>query len=146
MDEVLQKLNLDHFIENFKEQKISPDIECKLSSQDLEILGITIHEQTRCYVARNCVFDKTKFTLSCPEIFHPKSVLQSWLDEDFTIAEIAKLLCVSESTVYRRMREYNLSKLAFTDISDQELDNKVNIKMFKIKKASFKSLFEDFAF
>ena len=57
MDEVLQKLNLDHFIENFKEQKISPDIECKLSSQDLEILGITIREQTRCYVAQNCVFD-----------------------------------------------------------------------------------------
>ena len=83
---------------------------------------------------------------SCPEIFHPKSVLQSWLDEDFTIAEIAKLLCVSESTVYRRMREYNLSKLAFTDICDQELDNQVNIKMFKIKKASFKGLFEDFAF
>ena len=41
MDEVLQKLNLDHFIENFKEQKISPDIVSKLSSQDLEILGIT---------------------------------------------------------------------------------------------------------
>ena len=40
MDEVLQKLNLDHFIENFKEQKIS-GIVCKLSSQDLEILGIT---------------------------------------------------------------------------------------------------------
>ena len=48
--------------------------------------------------------------------------------EDFTIAEIARLLCVSESTVYRRMREYNSSKLAFTDISDQELDHKVSIK------------------
>ena len=44
------------------------------------------------------------------------------------------------------MREYNLSKVPFTDISDQELDNKVNIKLFKVKKASFKGLFEDFAF
>ena len=103
------------------------------------------HEQTRCYVTQNCVFDirrkksnKTKFTLWCPKFFILKSVLQSWLDEDFTIAEIAKLLCVSESTVYRRMQEYNLSKLAFTDISDQELDDKVNIKMFKIQKGSFR--------
>ena len=61
--------------------------------------------------------NKTELRLWCP-----------WLDEDFTIAEIARLLCVSESTVYRRMREYNSSKLAFTDISDQELDDKVSIK------------------
>ena len=41
MDEVLRRLNLDHLVENFKEQKISPDIVCILSSQDLEILCIT---------------------------------------------------------------------------------------------------------
>ena len=141
MDEVLRKLNLDHFIENFKEQKISPDIVCKLSSQDLEILGITNKQDVMslriaCSINGSIYGKRSPIKLSshcgAPKFFIPKSVLQSWLDEDFTIAEIAKLLCVSESTVYRRMREYNLSKLAFTDISDQELDDKVNIKMFKI--------------
>ena len=112
MDEVLQKLNLDHFIENFKEQKISPDIVCKLSSQDLEILGITNKQDVMLLRIACSIYDerspiKLSSQLSCPETFHPKSVLQSWLDEDFTIAEIAKLLCVSESTVYRRMREVN---------------------------------------
>ena len=96
MDEVLQKLNLDHFIENFKEQKISGyRVQIVITRSG----NSGHHEQTRCYVAQNCVFDirrkksnKTKFTLSCPEIFHPKSVLQSWLDEDFTIAEIASCI------------------------------------------------------
>ena len=41
MDEVLRRLDLDHLVENFKEQKISPDIVWILSSQDLEILCIT---------------------------------------------------------------------------------------------------------
>ena len=133
MDEVLRRLNLDHFVENFKEQKISPDIVCKLSSQDLEILGITNKQDVMSLRIACSTYGErspTKLSSDCgaPKLFIPKSVLESWLDEDFTIAEIARLLCVSESTVYRRMREYNLSKLAFTDISDQELDDKVRIK------------------
>ena len=36
------------------------------------------------------------------------------------------MLSVSESTIYRRMRSYGLSKLDFSEISDQQLDNNVS--------------------
>ena len=44
------------------------------------------------------------------------------LDQDFTINEISKLLSVSESTIYRRMRQFGISKMEFSTITDQELD------------------------
>ena len=130
----MRKLHLDRFIDNFKEQKISPDIVGKLSLLDLETLGITNKQDVMLLRIACSTFGEknpTKLSSNCgaPKIFIPKSVLESWLDEDFTISEIARLLCVSESTVYRRMREYDLSKLAFTDISDQELDDKVSIEI-----------------
>ena len=53
MDEVLQKLNLDHFIENFKEQKISGyRVQIVITRSG----NSGHHEQTRFYVAQNCVF------------------------------------------------------------------------------------------
>lgn len=52
----------------------------------------------------------------------PKEVLQSYLMEDFTIAEVATMFSVSESTIYRWMRCYGLSKLNFSGISDDQLD------------------------
>ena len=132
MDEVLRKLNREHLINNFNEQKISPDIVCKLSLQELEMLGITNKQNVMSLRIACSTFSKGKpiklnSVCGAPKFFIPKGVLESWLDEDFTIAEISNLLGVSESTVYRRMREYELSKLEFTDISDQDLDNKVSI-------------------
>ena len=56
----------------------------------------------------------------------PKELLESFLQEDFLISEIATMLSVSESTIYRRMRSYGLSKHSFSDISDEELDVNVS--------------------
>ena len=55
----------------------------------------------------------------------PKEILESLLKEDFLIGEIAAMLFVSKSSIYRRMRRYGLSKLSFSDISDRELDVQV---------------------
>ena len=52
----------------------------------------------------------------------PKSVLEYHLKEGFKIKDIASMLSVSESIVYRRMRSYGLSALDFSDICDDELD------------------------
>ena len=100
------------------------------------------HKQTRCYIALRIACstfgekNPTKLSSNCgaPEFFIPKSVLESWLGEDFTISEIARLLCVSESTVYRRWQEYDLSKQSFTDISNQELDDKASIEINNFSK------------
>ena len=53
-------------------------------------------------------------------------MLENLLDEGFSINEISTLLSISESTVYRRMRTFGLSKLAFSEISDDDLDRAVN--------------------
>ena len=53
----------------------------------------------------------------------PKEVLESYLEEDFKISEIATMFSVSQSTIYRRMRFYGLSKFDFSDISDLQLDD-----------------------
>lgn len=131
MDEVLEKLKLGRFIDKFKEQKISPDIICKLSLQEFAMLGINNRQDIMALrIACSTYGEKPPAMLysfcGAPQFLIPKSVLECWLDEDFTITEISRLLSVSESTVYRRMREYGLSKLQFTDISDQDLDLQVS--------------------
>ena len=62
----------------------------------------------------------------CAKFEIPKELLESFLDEDFLISEIATMLSLSESTIYRRMRSYGLSKLDFSEITDQQLDNNVS--------------------
>ena len=42
MVDVLQKLSLPQFIPNFLEEKITPDIVCKLSSYEFRFLGIAV--------------------------------------------------------------------------------------------------------
>ena len=126
----MKKMKLDRLIANFKEQRISPDIVSKLSIHEFEMLGVNVREDIMALrIACSTYGGKTPAKLrsfcGAPRFFIPKRVLQCWLDEDFTIAEISRLLSVSESTVYRRMREYGLSKLNFTDISDQDLDKQV---------------------
>ena len=131
MDEVLEKLKLGRFIDKFTEQKISPDIICKLSLQEFAMLGINNRQDIMALrIACSTYGEKPPAMLysfcGAPQFLIPKSVLECWLDEDFTITEISRLLSVSESTVYRRLREYGLSKLQFTDISDQDLDLQVS--------------------
>lgn len=48
--------------------------------------------------------------------------MENLLGEDFSISTIAKKLSVSERTIYRRMREYDLSKRNFFEINDNKLD------------------------
>ena len=57
-----------------------------------------------------------------PSFNIPKSVLEYHLQEGFKIKDIASMLSMSESTVYRRMRSYELSAHDFSDICDDELD------------------------
>ena len=40
MDGILEKLNLGSCIHKFAEEKITPDIVCRLSAHDLEVLGL----------------------------------------------------------------------------------------------------------
>ena len=130
MDPVLKKLKLQYLTEKFQTEHITPDIVCKLSVQEMEMLGI--HSRSDMMSLR---IECTKFggeapkklegTCGAPIFFIPQSVLGDLLQEGFTIKEISWILAVSESTVYRRMRQYRLSKFEFTNISDKDLDAEV---------------------
>ena len=128
MSSVLRKLNLDNLISRFKE--VSPDIVCKLSLLELKELGLQSHSDIMALRIACVTFgaeQPSKIASACgpPTFDIPKSVLECYLEEDFTISEIASMMSVSESTIYRRMRLYGQSKLEFCDISDEELDHYV---------------------
>ena len=57
-----------------------------------------------------------EFVISKPD-------MENLLSIGFQIKEIAKLLSVSECSIYRRMRKFGLSKKEFTDIDYVDLMN-----------------------
>lgn len=59
-----------------------------------------------------------------PQFDIPCSVL-CYIEQNLKISEISKILFVSESTIYRKMKHYGLSKMEFLEISDNYLDNHV---------------------
>ena len=129
----LKKVGFSHVIANFTREKITPDIVLKLSLNDFQLLGITNRKiimelRVECsvfgsdapYKHPGDLGDALKFCI-------PKELMQDLVDEGFTVKEMSKLLNVSERTVYRRMSDYNIRKLDFSEISDEELESKVDI-------------------
>lgn len=127
MDSVLDKLNMGYLTETFENQKITPDLVSMLSSTDFRTLGIS----NTCDMVRlrnECVkYGPQKLTTErnqsgAPKFVVPRNALETLIESGFQISDIAKLLSISESTVYRRMRQYKISKREFTSISDNALD------------------------
>ena len=56
-----------------------------------------------------------------PHLDIPKSILSNLISDGFKISYIAKLLGVTERTIYRRMQQFNLYVENFSDISDDVL-------------------------
>lgn len=52
----------------------------------------------------------------------PKLILRKLIEEEFTVAEMSKICCVSEGTLFKRTSEYDLRASAFADISNAELE------------------------
>lgn len=123
-------MHLGRLIEKFESEKITPDIVSKLSLHELEILGVNSRSdmmalRVECSKYGQQAPRKSQGTCGAPIFLIPKCVLENFLEEGFTIKEMSMILSVSESTVYRRMSRYGLSKFEFADISDQELDLEV---------------------
>ena len=59
-----------------------------------------------------------------------KMQLEFYLSHNFSIPKISKMICVSVSTIKRRMHEFGLSsKQSYNDIEDKELDTAVRENM-----------------
>ena len=119
---ILQEMDLTELIPNFMEQKITPDIICRLTEQDFQCLGLTSRNKIMELRTACVTYGSYSPPQSERKFETPSDILESLLELDFTITEISNMLCVSESTVYRRMREYGLSKSDFSEISDAQLD------------------------
>ena len=127
MSSVLKKVNLGSLSGKFEREKITPDLVCKLSLQDLESLGVTSRSDVmalriECSTFGGRVPKKFQAICGAPSFSIPKCVLENLLEEGFTISEIATILSVSERTIYRRMSQFGFSKSEFADITDMELD------------------------
>jgi len=121
---VLRKLGLEKLSDRFIEEKISKDIICKLSLEDFRTLGLVDRHvimkiRTECirYGSKN-----SKKIQGTKKYVITKTQIQNLRDEGFTIHEICSILGVSERTIYRRMEEYAIEKISFSDITDNRLD------------------------
>lgn len=130
MAKILRKLHLETVQSKFEKEKITPDIVGKLCMAEFQMLGIS-NSSDMMMLRNECVkygcgkLAKVHVSLQsgAPEFNIPKITLVNLLESGFLISEVAKLLSVSERTIYRRMNKYGLSKMTFSSITDQELDN-----------------------
>ncbi|KAL3841724.1 hypothetical protein ACJMK2_019830 [Sinanodonta woodiana] len=124
---VLKKVGLEEYAGNFDKLKVSPDIVCFLSAQELHELGLSRKEEM-VKLRMECIkyganrLQRRSNKSGPPEFVIPKCILQNLIDDGFLISDIAKLLTVSESAVYRRMRQYHISKAEFSNMNDDKID------------------------
>ena len=125
MDGILTKLHLNRHIIRFHDEKITPDIVCKLSLYDMKCLGVSDrNEVMKLRIECNHYGNIQPPREACcgpPQFRISRTTLETLIEMGFMIQEIACLLSVSESTIYRRMRTFGLRKLQFTDIDDNLL-------------------------
>ena len=127
---ILEEMNLENLLEKFISEKITPGTVNLLSEKDLEKLGLNCQQQMairiKCSKYAN---EKIVKVWSCnggaPQFLIPCRVLESLLDEQFTVKSISCMLSVSERTIYRRMQDYGLESRKFSEINDFELDTEI---------------------
>ena len=126
---MLEKLGLCQFIPKFLEEKITPDIVCKLSSYEFRLLVIadssdimSLHVYSSKY--GKYTLQKLPSQSRALKFIIPKYMLENFLEEGFTVKEISGIICVAERTICRQVNECNLSKISFKNDSGTDLDRK----------------------
>ena len=96
-----------------------------LSEYEMKILGL--HKSDMMKLRNACILFgpgqllRSNHGCGPPHFDIPKSILSNFISDGFKISYIAKLLGVSERTIYRRMQQFNLYVENFSDISDDVL-------------------------
>ena len=108
---MLEELGLCQFIPKFLEEKITPDIACKLSTYEFRLLVIAdssdiISLHVYCskygrYTPQKLPSQSGALTFNIPQY-----MLENLLAEGFTVKEISAIICVPERTIYRQVNEY----------------------------------------
>ena len=105
MEEILKKLDLLAHSVRFVEEKISPDIVCKLSIEDFHNLGINDRNAIMSLRIACSTFGSytPKSGRHTNKFLIPKNFLENLIQEGFTVRGISAIAGVSERTIYRRM-------------------------------------------
>ena len=76
-----------------------------------------------------------------PKFQIPKSLLQFYLRQGFTTPQISDMIRVSESTVKRRLKVYDLKRdRMYSALTDDELDEKVNMVLADFPNTGYKRM------
>jgi hypothetical protein len=127
MSKILVKIGLVHVVGKFQKETISPEIVHMLSEYEMKILGLHKSDMMKLRNACNSILFgpgqllRSNYGCGPPHFDIPKSILSNFICDGFKISYIAKLLGVSERTIYRRMQQFNLYVENFSDISDDVL-------------------------
>lgn len=74
-----------------------------------------------------------------PKIVIEREKLKNLLDTHLPVSCIAKCLCVSRRTIYRRMQEFGLSvRGSYSTVTDQELDNIISVIKRQMPNAGYR--------
>lgn len=74
-----------------------------------------------------------------PKIVIEKEKLKNLLDTHLPVSCIAKFLCVSRRTIYRRMQEFGLFvRGSYSTVTDQELDNMISAIKSQMPNAGYR--------
>ena len=84
--------------------------------------------QTQCVQYENAKPDTSNLEGGPPVFIIPKETIESLIEIGLKLVQIANLLCVSESMVYRRMRQYRLSTVDFITSSNRVGNPYIHIK------------------
>ena len=125
--EILKKIDLSAHSVKFVKEKISPDIVCKLSKEDLHNVGVNDRNAIMSLRMACSTFGSYTPRRGCHtnKFVIPRIFLENFIQEGFTVREISAIAGVSERTIYRRMAEYDLKIRDFSRVSDNQLDLEV---------------------
>ena len=126
---MLEKLSLGQFVPKFLEEKITPDIVCKLSSYEFRLLVIAgssdmMSLHVYCSKYERYTPQKLPSQSGALKFNMPNFMLENFLEDGFEIKEISAIISVAERTIFRQVNEYNLSKISFKNDSGTDLDKK----------------------
>ena len=125
------ELGLRQFIPTFLEEKMTPDIVCKLSLHEFrllviadssDIMGVYVY----CSKYGRYAPQKLPSQSGALKFNIPKYMLENLLEEGFTIKETSAIVCVAGRALYKKVNEYDLSKISFKNDSVPDLDKKVH--------------------
>ena len=107
---------MEAFIQRFSEERIVPGIVCKLSKIELKSLGLSCASEIMKLRVECIKYGNKNASMAAPEgSFRQeydirKETLENLMDAGFSVSDMTKILSTSESTVYRRMKKYNIGK------------------------------------